>query len=896
MNPRALVALVMAGSVVALGIVAARWWDRSDPAPIRAASVLEGDAVPPSPLDPDRVSTTPVLDVASPSGMRLEKGGWVQVANPDGSLAQQYSATRLDPEPGQWLAMQEPRALFYLENGRVVTLRADEARTYVPQRALERGDFKGNVIAKVFAPGPDGEVHLASDAPSMVFEATVADVDFLHGTIRCTEDVRVTTPTLRFEGRDMDLRMSSDRKTIESLHVEHVIGPITLDRALASSMQGASGGVPETPGGALGASPTIVGARSAVAGNTAVAAAAASTAAMAATFGDVPFHRVTLTDNVKIVRYTTGPASSFEGDRLEATLALDGDLVDAGGVTIPGAPETAMALPMPEGLPLLALVSPASAVNAGPSRDMIAIWADGPLSVVRAAPEDRVPATIDGVLLFLDGSPLALSDDRGHTLTAPDLDMELERASGATIPRTMVARGGVVASDRDQTLWSDSLRVRFAPDGKPAAADSDPLLGSTSIERADAEGGVELQLKDGARAWGDRVQAWPNKRQADLHGPGVQVVRGNTLLHDVERIQVDEASRTVTSPGSGKATIFSDVIIGAGKTGRLGVPSVDGLRRQSWAAWTESMQYVDRAALGATLSVRGAVQLRSEPDDSEYDILEAEDLGVQLAPTRPASATAAGLDAAAGGPLEPSTIHAVGAVRLESQLWPGAKDGSRGEPEVFRIQSEDLTWDAQTEQASVPVAGDMLMHRPAQAGQAAATVPTNGPGSTRAAMPGARGTSRFRWKGSMQLENRVDALSQVRMEREVEIVHVSLDRKAKTTLTCDRAVAVLDRRSASKPAPTGNAAADPIQFGSGGDLIRLLAEGRCFIRSPEYDIDCDSIEYDAKTQVAILKARPGRNVAITPAQGGSVIHAVEATWDMATGRIRVQNARGSAAR
>lgn len=878
MNPRALVALIAALIVVAAGVMAARWWDRSDPAPIRPAIIPDGAAVPPSPLDPDHVSTSPVLDVASPSGMRLDKGGWVQVANPDGTLAQQYSATRLDPEPGQWLAMQEPRALFYLENGRVVTLRADEARTYVPQRALERGDFKGNVIAKVFAPGPDGEIHLASDAPSMVFEASVADVDFLHGTIRCTDDVRVTTPTLRFEGRDLDLRMSVDRKTIESLHVEHVVGPITLDRALASSLKGSSGAAADRPGGALGVPATIIGGRH------------------SSLDPDEPFHRVTLTDNVKIVRYTTGPASSFEGDRLEAILALGGDLVDAGGVSIPGAPETAMALPMPEGLPLLALASVAARATVAADRDMIAIWADGPLSVVRTAPEDRVPATIDGVLLFLDGSPLALSDDRGHTLSAPDLDMEMERASGATVPRTMVARGGVVASDRDQTLWSDSLRVRFVPDGKPAAGNTDPLLGSTSIERADAEGGVELQLKDGARAWGDRVQAWPNKRQADLHGPGVQVVRGNALLHDVERIQVDEATRTVTSPGSGKATIYSDVIIGAGRSGRLGVPDVKGLRRQSWAAWTDSMQYVDRAAQGATLTVHGAVQLRSEPDDSEYDILEAEDLALQMTSTRPASASTAGLDVAAGGPLEPSIIHAAGTVRLESQLWPGAKDGSRGEPEVFRIQSEDLTWDARTEQASVPVAGDMLMHRPARAGQTVAPAPTTGPGSTRSAMPGALGTSRFKWKGSMQLENRADALSQVRMEREVEIVHVSLDRKAKTTLTCDRALAVLDRRAAGGATPTGNAAADPIRFGSGGDLIRLLAEGRCFIRSPEYDIDCDSIEYDAKTQVAILKARESRTVAITPAKGGSVIHAVEATWDMATGRIRVQNARGTATR
>ncbi|MDA0802839.1 MAG: hypothetical protein O2819_03680 [Planctomycetota bacterium] len=900
---RGVVSAVLGIAVVAGLLVAARWWDLSDAGPIKPA-VLDADAVrPPSPLDPNRVSSSPALDLSSPTGMQLEKGGWVQVANPDGTLAQQYSAQRLDPEPGQWLAMEQPRAVFYLEDGRVVTLRAERARTYVPQRAMERGDFEGDVIAKVFAPGSDGTVHLGADSPSMVFEASAANVDFLHGTLRCVNDARVTTPTIRFEGEDLDLQMSADRRTVESLHVARLTGPLVIDRSMSKALDQASGAPPERAGGGL--APALVVARGATPRPEVS-----------------PFHRVTLTKNVRIVRYTGGPSSSFGGDHLLAVLSLEGDLVDTGGLTIPGAPEVAggmgsstdvaefAALPLaPRLVPWLVMASAPSTLPAHPSSqgtaggarstrgDMIAVWADGPLEVVRASEADSVPATRDGVLVFLDGEPMRVGDDGGRSLVAPELNLELDRVDGATRLRSMVARGGVVASDVGQTLWSSSLRVRFtAVPGTTSRPSDDSLVAASEIERADAEGGVELQLREGARAWGDRVQAWPTRRQAELHGPGVQVVRGNALLHDVERLQVDEAARTVMSPGSGSASIFAEVIVPDDVHGRVGALNLEGLHRQTRAVWKESMRFVDRGNAGATLLVVGEVDLVSEPDAVERDSLEAGSVQLEFVPSIGTARQPQGAFGAAGGPLELTEMQAIGGVRLQSQVWPGAKDGSAGQPELFQLKCDEVTWFAATKEAIVPVAGSILINRPAESGQPASSGPS---------MIGSLGVTGFSWKQSMHLENRTDGLSQFRMELGVEIRHLGLDRKSRTTVTCDRAIAVMERTGsgdAGAGAPVEiadgrtDAQAEALEFGTAGTLRRLIAEGRCKVRTPEYDIDCESMEYDTTTQLAVLKARQGRVVTISPLQGGSQLNAVEAIWDLATGRIQVKNARGDVSR
>ncbi len=95
-----------------------------DSAPVREGRIGPAVAmVEPTPLTDDERESA--RRPGAPGSIALERGAWVQVAGADGQLEQQYSATKLDPEPGAYLSMLEPRAVFYLSDGRVATLCAD---------------------------------------------------------------------------------------------------------------------------------------------------------------------------------------------------------------------------------------------------------------------------------------------------------------------------------------------------------------------------------------------------------------------------------------------------------------------------------------------------------------------------------------------------------------------------------------------------------------------------------------------------------------------------------------------------------------------------------------------------------------------------------------------------
>ena len=80
------------------------------------------------------------------SNLVLEQGAWVQVAGDDGTLAQQYSAQRIDPLPDGWMEMQRPRSMMYLDAGRIMTLRGEHGLLNVPNQAIESGTLDGDVV------------------------------------------------------------------------------------------------------------------------------------------------------------------------------------------------------------------------------------------------------------------------------------------------------------------------------------------------------------------------------------------------------------------------------------------------------------------------------------------------------------------------------------------------------------------------------------------------------------------------------------------------------------------------------------------------------------------------------------------------------------------------------
>ena len=159
----------------------------------------------------------------------------MQVADETGRLAQQYSATRLEPLPGNQLAMREPRALIYQKDGRVLTLAARKGVAFVPRRALESGTLENDVEVRLFKRHSDGSaIDVDRDRPAVVVTADQAQFDGVTGEVRCERAVRVATEAGSFAGEGLSLVLDGESDGVERLVIDRAIEPIRIDRMARS--------------------------------------------------------------------------------------------------------------------------------------------------------------------------------------------------------------------------------------------------------------------------------------------------------------------------------------------------------------------------------------------------------------------------------------------------------------------------------------------------------------------------------------------------------------------------------------------------------------------------------------------------------------------------------------
>lgn len=314
---RGVVFAVPAGALALLVVVAAFNMDRGgarERAPSRLADAEEL-------LAPRRASAGELerasSGIADQTAVSLENGAWIQVADGNGRLAQQYSATRLEPLAGSQLAMTEPRAMVYLRDGRVLVLSARKGVTYVPRRALESGTLEEDVVVRLYRPEAGRAVDVERDAPSVVVTADEARFDGVLGEVRCDRAVRVATDVGSFAGEGLSLFLDGEGDGVERLVVERALEPIRIDRAaraMAARRGATGGGMPATG-----------------AANPAGAADAAVEGAVAAggrARREPRFHRLVLDGGVEIVRVRDGVLSIVRGDELHAVFSLDGEGMD----------------------------------------------------------------------------------------------------------------------------------------------------------------------------------------------------------------------------------------------------------------------------------------------------------------------------------------------------------------------------------------------------------------------------------------------------------------------------------------------------------------------------------------------------------------------------------------
>jgi hypothetical protein len=221
--------VLLAGCGVILGLlllVVVMNLDRSRPAGSEEKAPPEtGELVTPGRLTEeeqraDRASEPGVAELGSLAG------GWIQVANDEGELAQQYRFEHLDPNPegmGEgWFRMTAPMLEIYARDGAVVTLRGDTALTHAPNQAIESGTLTGNVVIQRYDRIAGDVLDTTRDEPSLLLRTTEAAFDNILGEVRCDDDIHVEMTTGEFRGRGLRLLINDRENMIEHARVEHV--------------------------------------------------------------------------------------------------------------------------------------------------------------------------------------------------------------------------------------------------------------------------------------------------------------------------------------------------------------------------------------------------------------------------------------------------------------------------------------------------------------------------------------------------------------------------------------------------------------------------------------------------------------------------------------------------
>ncbi len=488
----------------------------------------------------------------------------------------------------------------------------------------------------------------------------------------------------------------------------------------------------------------------------------------------------------------------------------------------------------------------------------------------------------------------------GGGLTSQRVELFLAQSkTGDAIPTRLVALGAIEASDARQTIWAESLDVSFAEKAAPAdaiaakPADTNALgadLGEVEVTAFVANRGVEVLLKEGARVYADVLEGNAAQRTLRLAGDDVAFVRGTVIADGLKVVTFDDATRTARSEGPGRFRAFKEPIVM--RDGRAPRPTADGKPAME-ARWSQSLLYGESDASKSTLELRGGVNVRSKPSAERSDAVDANVLLLELVGQEESPPAQGAKGELASGNRDVQHVVAKGTARLESRTWLDATHS--GDPRVFRVTGEHIEYDLRTREGLVVGDGTLLVNIPARANEPSAK-PIELPASGVAL--GTDGTTRFRWAKRMELRHQFDDRFIVTMDDGVEVLHAGT--RADDTLSLRAAVleAVMDRPQVAQMAATSGdeTPEQGVDLGGPAQLLSIKATGQVFVRTPQYDVECEEFDYSIDTGVARLRAREGRMVTILTQESPTPIRAESVVWDLRNGRLTVQRASGAAAR
>lgn len=462
------------------------------------------------------------------------------------------------------------------------------------------------------------------------------------------------------------------------------------------------------------------------------------------------------------------------------------------------------------------------------------------------------------------GDPGAIRADLLHIDLATNAD-------GATVPTQMIATGSVHLTDELQAMWTESLTVTFRETGSgPAAPEGDEFAGArVAIDRAHADGGVQLRLEGGERVFADRLDADGARETADVRGERVVVVGTDFVLDHAAHIVVDRRAGRYEVRGPGTFDQYAAPVLDSTAVDRINRPEIDGEKTLA-ATWTTSAAFDESAGDAGTLTLRGTVRAVSRPGPLERDSVEAEVLALEFVePSAPSDV---------GARRELSRLVAEGApARLESRTWRDISQSER--PRVFSVAGRHIQFDQRTLDAIVTGDGELLIRDEWDDG----TENTAAPGGFAA-----RGTTLFRWSDILTLTQTVTDRFEIVMKGDVTCLHQALDGR-QSALTGQQLQALVERDEAAAPREHDQG----LQFGGAMKARRISGRGGLAVRTPERDVACDEFDYNLVTGLAELRAAPGRMVSILSDGAAEPVRHERVIWDMNRDTITVY--RGGAA-
>ncbi|MBL8874353.1 MAG: hypothetical protein JNM86_00990 [Phycisphaerae bacterium] len=200
------------GLLIAIGValvsVAGLWWIARSPAKPKVDLVKPGD-----------VGRAPTAEnELSGSDITLQ----LVDRNDPGRLAAELKLPSIQPLEAKRYSVQTPSGWLYPRDGRVVWIRADKADLFLPNRQQlpERGDFRGNVIVRLFE-GPAGrKIDPENETPLLEAKSEHMAFDGAIGELQIPDRLLISGSGIAYAGKNIRALFNDPEQRLELLTAE----------------------------------------------------------------------------------------------------------------------------------------------------------------------------------------------------------------------------------------------------------------------------------------------------------------------------------------------------------------------------------------------------------------------------------------------------------------------------------------------------------------------------------------------------------------------------------------------------------------------------------------------------------------------------------------------------